>query len=552
MNTRVIICAVLLLFLFAVPGINHGLWLPDEPRVAGICSEMARTRDFVVPKLNGQPFLEKPPLYYSAGAIVGTLAGIDRDIPYRIVSLTFGILTLLVTFFFMKRRYGFTPGLVAAGILATTWEFFHISRWILVDNALVFGVAVAVFTYLELTRKPSVGNSVLLGLGIGISFLAKGAAGPAIIASGIGMDIILRRDWKTIRNTNPFLVILTMTALILPWIGALYGKGGWPFVREIIVVNNIMRFTGAPEGAALGHQHGMFYYLDLFPRAVLPWTLLFIPAFVSSIRHYRENPYLGLFLGPFVLLTIASTKRGIYLTPLLPAVACMVTHWLMSSSFKQWESYLIKATWLIAILGCVLPFSGIFMGQALLGILLGGISLTTLFMVRRKMETSYLKPMLLVALMYVGLIASTTVYFSYMTPHKDFLRFGREAVRTADGRELHVLKGDELFSGLLPMITGKTHQVIDTADTVPGLYMYATRYSDDSTPFPHGIEIDILIEKKVGNKRAVLAEVLAGSQAQDQGGQDLPEPGILPQVGDCTCDGNDRGMARPSIPHLRR
>jgi hypothetical protein len=53
-------------FLFAfllLPGIDHGIWRPDEPLVAGICSEMARSGDYIVPHLNGTPFLEKPPLY---------------------------------------------------------------------------------------------------------------------------------------------------------------------------------------------------------------------------------------------------------------------------------------------------------------------------------------------------------------------------------------------------------------------------------------------------------------------------------------------------------
>jgi 4-amino-4-deoxy-L-arabinose transferase-like glycosyltransferase len=66
---RTILLLSAILFLTLLPGIQHGPWRPDEPQVAGVCAEMAYQKDFVVPRLNGQPFLEKPPLYYALGIL---------------------------------------------------------------------------------------------------------------------------------------------------------------------------------------------------------------------------------------------------------------------------------------------------------------------------------------------------------------------------------------------------------------------------------------------------------------------------------------------------
>src|SRR5256886_9714904 len=46
------------------------LWPPDETRVAEISREMRAERSWLVPRLNGTPFLEEPPLFYwlQAGA----------------------------------------------------------------------------------------------------------------------------------------------------------------------------------------------------------------------------------------------------------------------------------------------------------------------------------------------------------------------------------------------------------------------------------------------------------------------------------------------------
>ena len=54
-----------------------GLVGPDEPRYAWIARAMATSGDWVTPRLYGQPWFEKPVLYYWAASagILGSLAG---------------------------------------------------------------------------------------------------------------------------------------------------------------------------------------------------------------------------------------------------------------------------------------------------------------------------------------------------------------------------------------------------------------------------------------------------------------------------------------------
>src|ERR1700738_6654 len=46
-----------------------GLVGPDEPRYAWIAREMVESHDWVTPRLYGQPWFEKPVLYYWSAAI---------------------------------------------------------------------------------------------------------------------------------------------------------------------------------------------------------------------------------------------------------------------------------------------------------------------------------------------------------------------------------------------------------------------------------------------------------------------------------------------------
>ena len=82
------------LLLLALLGCNRGLWTPDEPREAEISREMALSPS-VIPTLNGQRFIEKPPLYYWVVAAVYRLTGGPSVLAARGVSVVAGLATLL-------------------------------------------------------------------------------------------------------------------------------------------------------------------------------------------------------------------------------------------------------------------------------------------------------------------------------------------------------------------------------------------------------------------------------------------------------------------------
>jgi len=55
----------LLAVLYVVPGlVGHDPWKQDETYATSIVHHIAQTGDWVVPTSAGQPFVERPPLYY--------------------------------------------------------------------------------------------------------------------------------------------------------------------------------------------------------------------------------------------------------------------------------------------------------------------------------------------------------------------------------------------------------------------------------------------------------------------------------------------------------
>lgn len=473
-HTKIKIITFLFVMLFMLlPGINRGLWRPDEPRVAGICAEMARTGDYIVPRLNGSPFLEYPPLYYVVGAASGKILGTESDIPYRLTSMLFGLFTLGIVFRLMSVRLGTTGGLLAAGVLASSWGFFRVSHWIIVDIALVSGVTLAMYAYIRLCTSYRPRHAILFGLGLGFSFLVKGLVGPAIIAAAVITDMVRQRELTFLWRSRPLLVLACALLPILPWVIGLYHQGGWPFLREVIVVNNLMRFTGAPEGANLGHQEGPLFYWDSLLRHMLPWTLLLIPAFILSLRRYREDPFLSWIIGPLLLLSLSATKRGVYLVPLCPAAACMIANWFMVSSRQSWEQWLVRITWGIAILASIAPFAGIGLGHPILGLVMGLIALSALVFFRINQGLGMGQELRLVLTICIALSACTSVYFSYNKPAEDFLVFAKSAIASARGNSITLIGADESTRGLFSLAAGRTLPVIASPAEIsaPGLYV---------------------------------------------------------------------------------
>ncbi len=110
-----ILLLVAIVPLFVLGLSNHGVWTADEPRVAEIGREMALTGNWGVPTLDRKPFLEEPPLFYAAIAVVFKTFGVASDKIVRIPSAVFAFGGVLALFFLgnmlLGPRVGSSPPL---------------------------------------------------------------------------------------------------------------------------------------------------------------------------------------------------------------------------------------------------------------------------------------------------------------------------------------------------------------------------------------------------------------------------------------------------------
>ncbi|WP_268796443.1 ArnT family glycosyltransferase [Pseudomonas huanghezhanensis] len=331
-----VLLLAVVLFFFALG--NHQLQNSTEPRVAGIAMEMHLSGNWVTPTLNGQPFLEKPPLsvWLDAAAIRAFGA---TPWAVRLASAFAGLFTVLLLYAVLL-RLGRPSGIawLAAMMLATTATFWSNSRQVGEDALLAFGVTTALLAFFlassatRTTARP-LGVWCLFALGIMISTLSKGVLGLAlpgvVIFVWLVCQTVLHKRLVLTDWLRPALFTLLALLPLLFWLWCLYGQGGAQSLKDVLWTNSVGRFSGSFEDA--GHYEPFYYYLSKLPEAFLPWNLLVY----LGLWHFRKQlvakPYLLFFtvwlLAQFVLLTLASSKRMVYLMSLTPAAAVIAAHY---------------------------------------------------------------------------------------------------------------------------------------------------------------------------------------------------------------------------------
>ncbi len=330
----VLTAACAFLFFFGLGAI--GLVGADEPRYAQIAREMFTRHDWIVPTLNGTPWLEKPVLLYWKIINSYSVLGV-HDWAARIPSAFHAAALVMAVFFFMRR---FRPGseLDAALITASCAAVIGFARGASTDMLLTAYFCMAMlawWTWHETNKK--LWLAVFYGL-LALGTLAKGPVAPALALLIVAVYALARRDVKILLHSVWWLGFVIFFAIALPWFLAIQSKVP-QFFREFFIEHNLQRF-GTDR---YQHSQPFWYYLPVFLVATLPWTVFVISAIVEAVktgikkvRAKDSSPtadWLPLFLLlwtliPIVFFSLSRSKLPGYILPGIPPAALLTADWL--------------------------------------------------------------------------------------------------------------------------------------------------------------------------------------------------------------------------------
>jgi len=316
----------LLAAAWILPGlVGHDPWKPDEAYSFGLVYHILQTGDLVVPTLAGEPFMEKPPLFYLTAALFAKIFSgvLPLHDGARLASGFYIALTLLFTGLAARELYG--QGRAAVLALLACLGLAPWAHLLITDTALIAGIALGLYGFALGFRKQVIGG-LLLGTGIGIAFLSKGLLGPGLLGVTALALPLLHRTWRT-RGYPIFLLSAAIAALpwVLVWPTTLYMRSPDLF-SAWLWDNNFGRFLGT---SGLGPKHETLFYLRTMPWFAWPtWLLALWGLWAAGRQGPRQPATLLLFTITAVTLAAllsASEARQVYILPLLLPLALLTT-----------------------------------------------------------------------------------------------------------------------------------------------------------------------------------------------------------------------------------
>jgi 4-amino-4-deoxy-L-arabinose transferase-like glycosyltransferase len=321
---------ILLIFGVALYLVNLGgypLYTKGEPREAVTVFDIVHGGGVILPQRAGVEIPSKPLLMHWLAALVSIVAGEVNEFSVRLPSAGLAIAGLLVCYFYVRRLFDNVTALIAALILATTFQYLQAATGARVDMTLTFFMEVAFFEFIFMAEGLT-HRRMLLYVAIALAILTKGPIGLILPGMVALIWIALEKRWNVLLQMSLIRGAIVVLVLAGGWYVAALIEGGPDFFRKQILAENLLRFAGGSDFHE-GHIHP-FYYMELALFAgFLPWTFLLpimgVQAARTPLAIDPRLKYLFVwFATVLIFYNLPQSKRGVYLLCLYPAFATLL------------------------------------------------------------------------------------------------------------------------------------------------------------------------------------------------------------------------------------
>jgi 4-amino-4-deoxy-L-arabinose transferase-like glycosyltransferase len=323
-----VVALVLLGLLAYLPCLGlWDLWYPDEPDIGEVAQAMYHSGDWVAPRRMGTIWVDYPPMLYWVGVssshVLGGVSPFALRLPNALAAILMVVITCLVGTSWYGPRAGFWAGFMLLGFQQFALQAIGYRP----DVLFTVGIAGGLFLYAAgCGDRPRAWLRVAGFAVLGFAMLSKGPLG--LLLPGLVLTLWhgSRREWRRLLELAPLAAV--SMAVYLPWFAACARAMGADSILYELYAQNVARFFGG----ARGHEQPIYYYLvniwaDLWPWApLLPFALWWSRR--AGLFRDRNQQLLLWWLGTFfVFLSVAVTKRQLYMLPAFPAAALLLAPW---------------------------------------------------------------------------------------------------------------------------------------------------------------------------------------------------------------------------------
>lgn len=346
---------------------------------------------WLIPVMNGQVRLQKPPLPYWCAAVLYRLMRFGEG-PARLPCALMGAVAVILVLDLGRRTIGRTGGWLAALIFLSSYFIFDEYRKAMADPALAFFSLLSVWAWVAASRARARrrGACILLFyVSLGLGALAKAPLNFLHVGIALGaFHLCFRRRipgswWHHLLGV----VLLLGIGLPWPWYVLTHvrqiNRGPLLARLELWRYESVGEFTDNTEKA-----RGWWFYFPAVLQIALPWTPLWVLGVVRALNRTRWPDWMKMrlprrlqvagsarrtdhrtwfpllwFAVTLLVFSISNVKKNAYLLPMMPAMALTAAQglmWVLAGLRRpQWkgsaESAVIVMILIGAGFGLVLP-----------------------------------------------------------------------------------------------------------------------------------------------------------------------------------------------------
>lgn len=337
---------------------------------------MASTGDWLTPKLYGQPWFEKPILYYWAAAAAFKFIHSSEwaaRLPSAFAALVAALTMAALGFW----RYGRRTALATLLIFPTSVAIIAFSRAAGPDMLFTAALSLALFSAVSILEKrgafpvdplrhrPSDKlDLALLGIWVGLATLAKGPAALALAGSSVLLWAIATKNLRRAFHMLHPLAILFFTVVALPWY-MLCARANPTFFHVFIVEHNFQRYLTP----MFQHRQPFWFFVPIILLGLLPWPALLAGPVFDAARIFRDGSWRsspGFFIAcwtivPFLFFSFSQSKLPEYVLPVFPPLAVLLAHSFIYATDHaprraQWMGIVTGTMWVVLGVACAIGF----------------------------------------------------------------------------------------------------------------------------------------------------------------------------------------------------
>lgn len=310
-----------------------------EGLYAGITREMIESGRYLALTYQGEPYVNKPPLFFWILALSIALFG-DNEVALRLPGALCSLGTMALTYVLGRQLFSRIAAFWAALVVASSEVFLWYGPRVLIDSMITFLITLALLAWAQVCLRGRSPRWYLLSfLAMALGSMVKELHGFALPALVMVAYAAVRRDGRMFREPFFWGGALASVALMGGYfwlLGAGFNQHFHPGKIAASVV---------PGGTieTLLKSRPLYGYLGIMWFSFFPWCAL-IPSALLLLREgcpLRERPaelFVLLWVaGFFTVMSLARVKREPYLMPIVPGLGLLVGAYCQAvlSSAKQ-------------------------------------------------------------------------------------------------------------------------------------------------------------------------------------------------------------------------